>query len=128
MASTPTYATTPVIGQAQISAANTNRDGTGTIVTVIAGAVGGRRVSRIVVQATGTTTAGMVRIYLFDGTNTRLYREMSVTAITPSATVQPFRGELILPQEFALPSATWEIRASTHNAETFNVFAHGDDV
>lgn len=127
MASTPSYAASPVIGMTQISTANTNRDGTGTIGTVVAGASGGRRVTRVVVQATGTTTAGMVRFYLYDGTNTRLYRELSVTATTPSATVQAFRGEVVLPPEFALPTATWELRASTEKGETFNVIAHGDD-
>jgi hypothetical protein len=127
MASTPNYAATPVIGMAQISTANTNRDGTGTIATVVAGASGGRRVSRLVAQATGTTTAGMIRFYLYDGTNTRMYREIVVSAATPSATVPAFRGEVALPPDFALPSAMWEIRASTEKGEVFNIFAHGDD-
>lgn len=128
MATTPVYAATPVAALAQVSAANTARDGTGTVVTVIAGATGGRRLTRVLVQAVGTTTAGMVRLYLYDGTNTRLFREVSVTAITPSATVQAFRAEVVLPPEFALPSGSWELRASTEKAETFNVIALGDDV
>lgn len=128
MATAPTYAATPVAALPQVSAANTNRDGTGTVVTVIAGATGGRRITRVIVQAVGTTTAGMVRLYLYDGTNTRLFREVSVTAITPSGTVQAFRAEVVMPPEFALPSSSWELRASTHNAETFNVIPLGDDV
>lgn len=127
MASTPAYASTPRIGMAQVSTANTNRNGTGTIADVLTGVAAGTRIERVVVEGTGTTTAGMVRLYLYDGTNTRLYREVSVTAITPSASVQVFRSEFAL-TDCVLPSASWKLQASTHNAETFNLFAFGADL
>lgn len=124
MAVNPNFASTPLAAQAQVSTANTNRDGTGTLVTVVTGASTGSRVDDIVIQATGTTTAGMVRLFLSldNGTTNRLIREIPVAAVTPSGTVQAFRAELY-DLGIILPNATALLRASTHNAETFNVVA-----
>ncbi len=124
MASTPAYASNPrSVDIAQVSTANTNRDGSGTIVTVCTGAAAGTRVSLLTVQATGTTTAGMVRIYLStdSGTTWRLRKEVPVTAITPSASVAAFTADVALPDTVLLGTSDL-IGASTHNAETFNIF------
>jgi hypothetical protein len=114
------YASTPRAAVGQVSTANTNRDGTGTIVTIFTAGSSGSRVDDIVVTATGTTTAGMVRLFLHDGTNARLWQEVPVTAVTPSGTVQAFTSSL-LNQALILPNG-WSLRASTNNAETFNIF------
>ena len=130
MATNPNYARFPRSAIAQISAANTNRDGTGTLVTVIAGAAaggaleGGTRVDDITIQATGTTTAGMVRLFLSldNGTTNRLIREVEIAARTPSGTTPAFRAEL-LDLGIILPNANALLRAATHNAEAFNIIA-----
>lgn len=119
MATTANYASTPRAAVAQVSTANTNRDGTGTIATVFTAGSNGSRVDDIIIIATGTTTAGMVRLFLHDGTNARLWQEVGITAITPSATVQAFTTQLTN-IALILPNG-WSIRASTHNAETFNI-------
>lgn len=124
MASTPNYAATPLVGVAAISTANTNRDGTGTLATVVTAGSSGSRIDGVVVQASGITTAGMVRLYLHDGSTARLWHEVPVTAITPSASVAAFRSEMILDQPVILANG-WSLRASTHNAEAFNVAAFG---
>lgn len=127
MATQPAFATVPRIGSAQVSAANTNRDGTGTIVTVITGVAAGTRISEVVVEATVATTAGMVRLYLFDGTNTRLFDEIAIAAATPSASVRTTRVSTVY-TNLILPSSSWQLRASTHNAEAMNVIALGADL
>jgi hypothetical protein len=119
MATTAQYASTVRAAVAQVSTANTNRDGTGTIVTVLTAGSSGSRVDDIWVVATGTTTAGVVRLFINDGTNTRLWQELLVAAITPSTTVQVFNTALFN-QALILPSG-YSLRASTNNAETFNV-------
>lgn len=119
MSTAANYAATPRAAAAQISTANTNRDGTGTIVTVLTAGSNGSRVDDITVIATGTTTAGMVRLFVNDGTNTRLWQEIPVTAATPSGTVQAFASTL-LNQALLLPNG-YSLRAATNNAETFNV-------
>ena len=122
----PIFTLTPVIGMVAISTANTNRDGTGTIGTVIAGGTDGTRIHRITIKAIVTTTAGMVRLFIDDGTNIILWREIVVDAITASATVAAFEEEILLDGEEALIlPATYELQAATHNAEAFNVIAEG---
>lgn len=57
----PIFVLTPVLAQAQVSAANTNRDGTGTIVDLVTGGTYGTRIDKVRICATGTTTAGVIR-------------------------------------------------------------------
>ncbi|HBY60991.1 MAG TPA: hypothetical protein DEH78_14305 [Solibacterales bacterium] len=119
---TPIFTLTPVIPVVQIATANTNRDGTGTMGTLLTGATDGTRVDAIKIKATGTTTAGTIRLFYYDGTNVRLIAEFPVNAITVSATVPAF--EATIPMDIIVPSAK-ELRVSTEKAETFNVFALG---
>jgi hypothetical protein len=126
MADTANYAATPRLGIGQVSAANTARDGSGTVVSIITGVAAGTRIDRIVVEATVTTTAGMVRIFIDDGTNVRLYAEIPIAAITVGASVAAFRAVLETP-DLNLPSTSHILKASTHNAEAMNVFAHAAD-
>lgn len=130
MASTPAYAATPrSLDIAQVSAANTNRDGTGTIVTVCTGAAAGTRVSAITVQATVTTTAGMVRIYLStdSGSTWRLFDEILVSAITASGSVAAFRARRTY-DDLVLTGTSDLIGASTVAAEAINVFTSAMDL
>jgi hypothetical protein len=123
MATTPSYAATPVLDLARLSAANTSRDGTGTLLTVATGTTAGKRLSRVLVSATGTTTAGMIRFFLStdNGTTNRLVAELPVTAITPSGTVASFTGQVDRLSGLILPGTTALLRATTHNAETFDI-------
>jgi hypothetical protein len=125
------YASVPKVGIGQISTANTARDGTGTIGTVFTAGTNGSRIDMIDLQATGTTTAGMIRLFVHNGTNAFLLGELPVTANTPSGTVPAWNAQLntntmtqLLP--ITIPSG-WSLRASTHNAEAFNVIAFGGD-
>lgn len=113
------YASNPVNAVAKLSAANTNRDGTGTVVNVITAGALGTRIDDVTIIATGTTTPGMVRLFLHDGTTSHLLREIPVTAATPTATVQTFAASLSN-LGWVLQNG-WSLRASTHNAESFNV-------
>lgn len=120
MATAAQYAATPRTAVGQVTTANTNRNGTGTIATIFTGGSSGSRIDDISIVATGTTTAGVVRLFLNDGTTSYLLQEILVTAITPSTTVQVFSFQL-LNQAIILASSSWSLRASTNNAETFNI-------
>jgi hypothetical protein len=131
MATQAQYAATPKVGIGVISTANTARDGTGTIGTVFTAGASGSRIDAISIKATGTTTAGMIRLFIHDGTNARLLTEVPVVALTPSGTVPAWEAQLntnslsqVLP--IILPTG-YSLRASTNNAETFNVIAIGGD-
>lgn len=127
MALDPAYAATPRCAVAQATAANTNRDGTGTIATIFTAGASGSRIDLIAVKATGTTTAGMVRLYVHDGSTARLWREVPVSAVTPSASLASFASYVNLTFDPLIIPTGYSLRASTHNAETFNVVATGGD-
>jgi hypothetical protein len=119
MATAAQYAATPRAAVAVVSAANTARDGTGTLVTVFTAGASGSRIDDIRITAAGTVTAGVVRLFVHDGTTGRLWQEVMVTATTPSTTVQTFNTAL-LNQALLLPTG-YSLRASTNNAETFHI-------
>jgi hypothetical protein len=127
MAADPAFAVTPRIASVNIATANTNRDGTGTVATLITGAATGTRIAEIVVQARVTTTAGMVRIFLHDGSTFFFLDEVSVAAATVSASVKGTRVSTLY-TNLVLPSASWSVRVSTHNAESIDVTALGADL
>lgn len=122
MAADPVFFTTPRIERGVISAANTNRDGTGTVVQFAVGVANGTKVNEIVVKARGTTTAGMVRVFLYNGSTYSLLDEYAVSAITAAANTATFRVSTAYNNLF-LASASWTLVASTHNAESFDVMA-----
>jgi hypothetical protein len=119
MATAAQYAATVQNASAQVTTANTNRNGTGTIVSVMTGATNGTRIDDIYIVATGTTTAGVVRLFISDGTNIRLWQEVLVPAITPSTTVSVFNASLI--NVGLILENGWSLQASTNNSETFNI-------
>lgn len=119
MSTSAQYASTVQTAQGQLTVANTNRNGTGTLVSIITGATNGTRVDDIYMVATGTTTAGVVRLFISDGTNIRLWQEILVSAITPSTTVAVWSATLL--NQALLLKSGWSLQAATNNAETFNV-------
>lgn len=128
MAAEPAFAATPRIGTVNIATANPNRDGTGTIATLITSGTAGTRVTEIVCKARGVTTAGMVRVFLHDGTNFFLFDEISIAAVaTPGASTATTRTRNNY-DNLILPSASWSLRVSTHNAESIDVTALGADL
>ena len=127
MANTPAFAVTPRIASVNIATANTNRDGTGTSGTLITGASTGTRINEIVINARVTTTAGMVRVFLHDGSTFRLFDEIAIAAQTVSASNPAIRVSTIY-DNLVLPSASWSVRVSTEKAESMDVTALGADL
>lgn len=129
MAAALNFAATPRLAAIAIATANTARDGTGTVPTLITGVAAGTRIERVRITATATVTAGVVRVFLHDGTSFFLIEEVLITATTPSATVKTFVADVMFAdfRPLSLPSASWSLRVSTHNAESFTVSAVGAD-
>lgn len=131
MANNPSYAAAPRCAVGQVSAANTARDGTGTIATIFTAGASGSRIDAINLKAVSTTTAGMIRLFIHDGTNARLLTELPVVAVTPGASSPSWEAQLnansmsqVLP--IILPTG-YSLRASTEKAEVFNVISIGGD-
>src|SRR4051812_11445995 len=109
MAAKPNFAVTPLLGETQITVANANRDGSGTITTLltVAGTGGsvGCRVDQIRAKAAVSTTAGMVRLYMRpnNGATWRLWHELPVTQTTVSAGAESWEEQIDFPAGVPLP-------------------------
>lgn len=121
MSSSAAYAATPRYSFVQVTTANTNRDGTGTLATVFTPGASGSRVEDIRISATGTTTAGVIRFFISSdaGSTNRLILEIIVPAVTPSTSIAAWTFTL-KDLGITLPTS-YLLRASTHNTETFNI-------
>ena len=122
----PTWYEQPCTFHATVSAANSARDGTGTIATIASADATGRGIGidLINITAGATTTAGMIRFFLNDGSAKKLRKEVAVTAVTPSATVPVFSTSYQPATRMNLEPG-WSLMASTENAEVFYVAADG---
>lgn len=127
MATDPQFTVTPNVGQAALTAANPNRDGTGALVLGFTAGANGGRIDKIVVKATVSTTAGMVRAFLKNGAGVAmLVTEVPIDLVTVSATVPGFEVVTDLLGGLPVP-AGWTLQLSTHNAEAINVTTFGGD-
>jgi hypothetical protein len=130
MASTPAFTTTPRIGRASVSTANTARDGTGTIVDVITGASTGTKIVEVVIKSSAQPAASVVTLFLTDGTATYILDEVALgTPAAGSTTVASYRST-VLYQNLVLPNASWKLQAAVTVAPTsgvINVVAFGGD-
>jgi len=125
MSTTPQFASVVETGVVSIGTAETSRTAPTNVGTLVTAAANGTRIDEINIVATGTTTSGVVRIFVYNGTNYFLLREVLVSAITPSTTVAVFSSTLVF-SNLVIPTG-YSIRVTTNNAETFHVTAFGGD-
>lgn len=124
----PLFAITPKFSAVQISTANANRDGsTGTYGTLFT-ATEKTQISEIRYVAVETTTAGMVRFFITDtgGLNPRMFLELTVAAVTASASVACATG-LQTYENFVIESGQ-VITCSTEKAEAINCFIQAGEL
>jgi hypothetical protein len=127
MALKPVFATTPRISSVTISTVETSLTAPTNFGTVIAGVAAGTRVAEIVVKCAATSTAGLVRIFLHNGTSYYLFDEIVVAAATSSASVATTRVSTSY-NNLVLPDASWTVRATTSVAQAIVVTAFGADL
>jgi hypothetical protein len=88
----PIFPLTPKIGygSATLQTANTAKDGTGTVTTIMTAGANGSRVDYVRVRATGTNTATVLRVFINNGSDTTvaannvLFTEATIAATTLS--------------------------------------------
>lgn len=127
MAATPGYAATPKIGTASIGTADSSRTSPSSVGTVWSAGASGGRIDVVHVVAAGTTTQGIVRLFIYDGSVYRLLKEIEVGAKTPSGTVSVWSASLVFDGGLAMQTG-YSLRATTANSETFHVIAQGADL
>jgi hypothetical protein len=116
----PIYSRSPRIEWGTISAANTAKDGTGTVVTIFTGdATNGGRIEKIRIRALGTNVATVLRVFINNGSanstpaNNTLYTELTLPATTLSETAQLLEQEIAM--NIALPP-TYKINCTIGTA------------
>jgi hypothetical protein len=93
---------------AALTAANTAKDGTGTVATVFTAGVDGAFVQKLVARALGTNVATVLRVFVNNGgvnttaANNALVAELALPASALSETTSQVPFEL--PLNFALPA------------------------
>lgn len=118
-------------GLGGITVANTNLDGSGTIVDIYtagaaASAANGSKLVTIKIKALQNTHEGMVRLFISNdsGTTYYLYKEICIPETVPSAYTPSF--EYTINDCFYLANG-YIIAASTEKAEAFAITIEGDD-
>lgn len=131
MANAPAFAVTPRIGVAAVSVTNTNRDGTGTIETILTGAASGTRINEIVIKATGDPADSIITLFLHNGTTAFLIDEIDIGNPAAGSATLPTQRSSVTYTNIVLPSTSWSIRAATTAAPTtgtINVFCFAADL
>ena len=127
---TPNFLITPDAKVAAVSTANTNRDGTGTIVDIITSTpAGGFKLNEIVVQATNDPADSTVTIFLHNGTSYFLFDEIDIGNPAAASTTLPGARFSRTYPNVVLPSG-WKVAAAITVALTAgvcNVFCFGAD-
>jgi len=130
MATNAQYTAQPILEYAQVTTADTSRTAPTNVVEITAGpntTAGngvGKRIMRVTIQSTATTTAGVIRFFLSldSGTTDRLICDKIVPAVTPGTSVAAWRTEVAELVGLILPGGTAnKIYATTNNTETFNI-------
>ena len=127
---TPSFAVVPQVGVGAVSTANTSRDGTGTIVTILSASAAGTKINEIVVHATSDPADSIVTVFLHDGSTAYLFDEFDLgnptaaSSVTTAARLARGYANVVLP-------SGWSVRAAITAAPTagvVNVFVLGADL
>jgi|SRR6478609_3613615 len=127
MAADPAFASTPRHSAASVSAtADTSRTSITTSVDVFTAGSSGSKIESIVFEGTGSTLAGVVVIWIYDGSTNHVLYEEAVTVVAASTTVAAYRTERTFDNLF-LPSG-YKLKATSQVAnQLIKVHAFGGD-
>jgi hypothetical protein len=123
---TPIVPISPIVGIGDTVATLTSRAkivGTTGITAVTATSTNGLRIDQVVVQLAANSAAAIIFLWIYDGTNSFLFDEIPIAAVTasntvPAAKVSRSYTNLVLPP-------TYRLYASTTIAQNTDVFALG---
>lgn len=132
MATSAQYAATPRFGAGLLTTADTSLTAPTTVATILTAGSSGTRIDYIDIQGVATTVAGIVNLFVYDGTTYHLWAQVNVVAVTSSTTAAAWSAALssnsnanIMP--LTLPTGH-SLRATTTIAQTgIKVSAYGGD-
>lgn len=126
----PIFPVAPVVGIATLTAvavitSRANIVGTTGLTQLTPASTEGKRVDAIQIKGKGTTVASQLFVWIYDGTNSYLYDEITIDAITASDTVESFSFTRTY-QNLVLP-ATYKLYISQTVQTDVTAFAFGGD-
>jgi hypothetical protein len=132
MSTTAQYASTPKFGSATLTTADTSLTAPTTVGTIVSAGASGTRIDYIEIQGVATTVAGLINLFVYDGTTYMLWQQVPVIAVTSSTTSPAFVANLssngnsnVMP--LTLPTG-YSLRAAASVAQTgVRVTAYGGD-
>ena len=132
MSTSAQYASTPKFGSATLTTADTSLTAPTTVGTIVTAGASGTRIDYIDIQGVATTVAGLINLFVYDGTNYILWTQVPVIAITSSTTAPAFSISLSSNSNsntmpLTLPTG-YSLRATTSVTQTgVRVTAYGGD-
>lgn len=126
----PIFPVSPVVGIATLTSptavtSRANVTGVTGLTSLTPTSTNGKRIDKIEVTSKGTSSAGSLFVWLYDGTTSYLMDEILISAITPSTTVAAFTTSVSY-SSLVLPP-TYRLYISVSVAQDLNVFAFGGD-
>jgi hypothetical protein len=137
MATSPSFANTISLGSALLGDLETDLQVPTTTSTIVTAGASGTKIEEITVHASkaapsglaATTVAGLVYIFLYDGATYHLFDVMTVSAVTGSATVAPFRTSNRYPNLWIKSGWSLRVSQSVHsNQNVLKCEAFGADL
>lgn len=128
MSTSQQFASTPKIGAGNITNAETSYTTPTNVTTILTAGSNGTKVWRVIVECTGTSVAGLIRLFIYDGSTYRFFDEIAVSAVTASTTTACYRYEKSYP-DITIPSG-YSMRAASSVAQAngVNIVAIGADL
>ena len=128
MTATPVFVQTPKTFIATLTSptaitSRANIVGTTGLVALTDATTNGFRLDNLTVKFKETSVVGFVGIWLYDGTTSYLWKEIEVTAITPSATIKSFESSTDYSDTNLIPAQ--RLYVSSTIDQDFTVFANG---
>jgi len=132
MSTSAQYASTPKVGAALLTTADTSLTAPTTVGTVVSAGASGTRIDYIEVMGVATTVASLINLFIYDGTTYSLWQQIPVQAVTTGTTTPSFVANLasnananVMP--LILPTG-YSLRATTTVTQTgVKVLAYGGD-
>jgi len=132
MSTSAQYASTPKVGSALLTTQDTSLTAPSTVGTVLSAGSSGTRIDYIDIQGVATTVAGLINLFIYDGSTYFLWQQIPVQPITSSTTAPAFSAIIssnsnanVMP--LTLPTG-YSLRATVTTAQTgVRVTAYGGD-
>lgn len=126
----PIFPVAPVVGIATLSLASVitsraNIAGTTGLTELTPTSTEGKRIDAIQVKGKGTTVASQLFVWIYNGTNSYLYDEITIDAVTAGDTAESFSYTRTY-QNLVLP-ATYKLYISETVQTDLTAFAFGGD-